>query len=63
MRGRPDRGEASDMPKKTKPKVPPPKDEAAPFERFEEFTRRIVGVPKSELRSMQKQRKRKRKGH
>ena len=37
------------MPKKTKLKVPPPKDEAAPFERFAEFTKRIVAVPKREL--------------
>ena len=37
------------MPKKTKP--PPPKDEAAAFERFEEFTKRIVQVPKEELRN------------
>lgn len=49
MRGRPERGEANDVPKKTKPKMPPPKDEAASFERFEEFAKRIVSVPKSEL--------------
>lgn len=45
------------MPEKTKPKMPPPKDEAAPFERFEEFTKRIIQVPKSELPTKQKRKK------
>ena len=54
MRGRPDRGEASDVPKKMKAKVPPPKDEAASFERFEKFTRRIVHVPKNEINKAKK---------
>ena len=49
MRGRPERGEANDVPKKTKDPMPPPKNEAASFERFEEFTKRIVQVPKFEL--------------
>ncbi len=34
------------MPNKTTAKVPPPKDEAALFERFTEFTQRLVQVPK-----------------
>ena len=28
---------------------PPPKPEQTPFERFEDFVRRIVRVPKSEI--------------
>ncbi len=39
------------MPKKRKPKAPPPKDEAASFKRFTELTKHIVNVPKSELRN------------
>ncbi len=61
MRGRPDRGEASDMREKTTPEAPPPKDEAAPFGRFEEFTQRLVQVPKSEIgKEKKRQRRRKR---
>ena len=49
------------MRRKTKPKVPPPKDEAAPFERFAVFAKRIVAVPKSEIgREEKRQRRRKR---
>jgi len=36
---------------------PPPKNEAAAFERFEEFTKRIVSVPKSELRKVPRKHK------
>jgi len=34
---------------RTKPQRPPPKEEPHPFERFKEFARRIVSVPKSEI--------------
>ncbi len=44
------------MPKKTKPEVPPPEDEAAPPERFVEFIRRIIAVPKEEIQKTRKPR-------
>jgi hypothetical protein len=45
---------------KERPKpLPEEKDDGKGFERFEEFTRRIVAVPKSELRKDSRKTKRK----
>jgi hypothetical protein len=41
------------------PKAPAPKPEPSAFEKMKEFTRRLVAVPKSELLTKQKPRKRK----
>ncbi len=35
--------------KREEPERPPPEDGLHPFERFKEFARRIVSVPKSEV--------------
>lgn len=40
---------------RTEPQQPPPEDERHPFERFTEFARRIVSVPKGELEERERE--------
>jgi hypothetical protein len=42
-------------------RVPEPDDRRTPFERFEDLTRRIVAVPKSEVDALRKKQQRARR--